>query len=130
MDKVRKIEEILNDVKTQNDIPGDYELLETYAFLCLKKIIIMYQNNQITKEQSQNLKQKIEGQYNKSAGEYQFRSDLYEKHIRDIKQTESLRIKLRKELNSEETITEQRLSEILMLCLEIIGFYSGEVFQC
>jgi len=127
---VRKIEEILNDVKTQNDIPSDYELLETYAFLCLKKIIIMYQNNQITKEQSQNLKQKIEGQYNKSAGEYQFRSDLYEKHIRDIKQTESLRIKLRKELNSEETITEQRLSEILMLCLEIIGFYSGEVFQC
>jgi len=127
---VRKIEEILNDVKTQNDIPSDYELLETYAFLCLKKIIIMYQNNQITKEQSQNLKQKIEGQYNKSAGEYQFRSDLYEKYIRDIKQTESLRIKLRKELNSEETITEQRLSEILMLCLEIIGFYSGEVFQC
>lgn len=127
---MRKIEEILNDVKTQNDIPSDYELLETYAFLCLKKIIIMYQNNQITKEQSQNLKQKIEGQYNKSAGEYQFRSDLYEKHIRDIKQTESLRTKLRKELNSEETITEQRLSEILMLCLEIIGFYSGEVFQC
>lgn len=127
---MKKIEEILNDVKTQNDIPSDYELLETYAFLCLKKIIIMYQNNQITKEQSQNLKQKIEGQYNKSAGEYQFKSDLYEKHIRDIKQTESLRIKLRKELNSEETITEQRLSEILMLCLEIIGFYSGEVFQC
>ena len=127
---MRKIEEILNDVKTQNDIPSDYELLETYAFLCLKKIIIMYQNNQITKEQSQNLKQKIEGQYNKSVGEYQSRSDLYEKYIRDIKQTESLRIKLRKELNSEETITEQRLSEILMLCLEIIGFYSGEVFQC
>lgn len=124
--KVRQIEEILADIKTQNDIPAGYELLEIYAFLCLKKTILMYQNNQLTKEQSQNIKKKIEAEYEQRKKEYAFRNDLYEKYINDISKTEDLRIKVRLMLKEEAPVTEGRLAETLGICLQLIELYSGE----
>ena len=126
---MKQIEQILEDIKTQNDIPKNYELLEIYAFLCLKKTILMYQNNQLTKEQAQSIKKKIEVEYEQKKTEYAFRNSLYEKYIKDIGNTEDLRIKLRMMLKEETPVTEDRLAETLAICIALIEIYSGEVFS-
>lgn len=126
---MRNAEEILEDVKNQNDIPKDYELLEMYCFLCLKKIILMYQNNQLNKETAQKQKQLVFAKYNGKKKEYEFQQSLFKKYIDTIQPTENLRITLRKKLQEKTTITEERLGELLSICLELIRIYSGEVFE-
>ena len=126
---MRNAEEILEDVKNQNDIPKDYELLEMYCFLCLKKIILMYQNNQLSKETAQKQKQLVFAKYNGKKKEYEFQQSLFKKYIDTIQPTENLRITLRKKLQEKTPITEERLGELLSICLELIRIYSGEVFE-
>ncbi|MBE5813156.1 MAG: hypothetical protein E7314_05845 [Clostridiales bacterium] len=129
MFKVRNAEEILEDVKSQNDIPKDYELLEIYCFLCLKKIILMYQNNQLSKEIAQKQKQLVFAKYTGKKKEYEFQQGLFKKYIDKIQPTENLRIQLRKKLQEKTPITEERMGELLSICLELIQIYSGEVFE-
>lgn len=126
---MRNAEEILEDVKIQNDIPKDYELLEMYCFLCLKKIILMYQNNQLNKETAQKQKQLVFAKYNGKKKEYEFQQSLFKKYIDTIQPTENLRTTLRKKLQEKTPITEERLGELLSICLELIRIYSGEVFE-
>ena len=126
---MRNTEEILNDIKTNQDIPQDYSLLEMHCYLCLKKVILMYQNNQLSKEQAVGIKIRINAEYEKQKKEYEFQQSLYKKHIENISNTENLRTRLRKRLNSKEPITEESLCETINLCLELIELYSTEVFR-
>ena len=122
---MRDVTEILEDIKKYDDIPSGYDLLEMYAYLNLRRIILMYQNNQLSKEKANNLKQRVEAQYYSMQKEYQFRNNLFDMHVKNITKTENLRIKLRKKLkeNSKET------EELLKIAIELVQLYSGEVFE-
>lgn len=126
---MKNTEEILNDIKARQDIPQDYSLLEMHCYFCLKKVILMYQNNQLSKEQAVGIKVRINAEYEKQKKEYEFQQSLYKKHIENISETENLRTRLRKRLNSKEPITEESLCETINLCLELIELYSTEVFR-
>ena len=124
---MKSVTEILEDIKKYDDIPEGYELLEIYVFMNLKRIILMYQNNQLNKEQAQKLKEKITLEYQTKQKEYEFKQSLFQKHVENIKKTESLRTKLRKKLNSK-CATDTDMAETLTICIELIQLYSGEEF--
>lgn len=124
---MKEVTEILEDIKKYDDVPQGYELLEIYVFISLKRIILMYQNNQLNKEQAQKLKEKINSEYETRKKEYEFKQSLFQKHVENIKKTESLRTKLRKKLNSKCT-TDTDMAETLTICIELIQLYSGEEF--
>lgn len=124
---MKSVTEILEDIKKYDDVPQGYELLEIYVFISLKRIILMYQNNQLNKEQAQKLKEKINSEYETRKKEYEFKQSLFQKHVENIKKTESLRTKLRKKLNSKCT-TDTDMAETLTICIELIQLYSGEEF--
>lgn len=123
----------MKDIKTPNEIVQDavnnketldYNLLEMQLYLVIKQILIMYFNNQINKEQANNLKQKAIKKYEDDLKLYEFKNNIFQTHIDNIKKTENLRIKLRKQLN-ENT----ELAEIVNTCIELIELYSGEEFK-
>lgn len=119
-------EQIIEDAKTIEDIPNDYNLLEMQLFLMIKQILTMYYNKQISKENANNKKQQAIKKYHDLIKQYEFERSMFKEHIENIKKTENLRIKLRKQLNSNGEITEERLCETLNTCLELIELYSGE----
>lgn len=116
-------EQIVQDAVNKKEIQN-YNLLEMQLYLVIKQILIMYFNNQINKEQANIQKQKAIGKYESDLKLYEFQKNMFEEHVENIKKTENLRIKLRKQLN-ENT----ELGEILNTCIELIELYSGEEFK-
>lgn len=102
----------------------DMNLLELHCFLCIYQLLVMYHNNQISKDQATKLKQKIFRDYNNNVRDYEFKESMFNEHIENIKKTEKLNTLLRKQLNSNT-----ELNEILNTAIEIIELYSGEKFS-
>lgn len=117
-------EEIINDSVKLETTPEDYNLLEIHCFLALKQLLIMYHNNQISKENATKNKQLILADYEKQSKQYEFEKEMFQEHIEHIKNTEIQRTKLRKILNGKaeeaKPITEERLCEALNLAVKII----------
>ena len=112
-------EQIIKDASSEKDIK-DYSLLELHLYLVIKQILKMYFNNQINKEQANIYKQQAVSKYEKDIKNYEFQQSMFKEHIKNIRDTEDLRRKLRKKLNNNEEITEASLSDIINICLEII----------
>lgn len=115
-------EEIINDSIKIETPSTDYNLLEIQCFLALKQLLIMYHNNQISKENATKNKQLILADYEKQSKQYEFERKTYKEHIEHIKNTEEARCKLHKLLNIKN-ITKNDLCEIVSTCIEIIRNY-------
>ena len=115
-------QEIIENTKNNVDV-RKYNLLELQLYLVIKQILAMYFNNQISKEEANKLKQKAVKEYESNKKQFEFEHNMWKQHIENIKNTENLRIRLRKQLNSNT-----ELKEIINTCLELIQLYSGEEF--
>ena len=120
-------EQIVNDSIKLETCPEDYNLIESYCFLALKQLLIMYYNKRISKENATTMKNKILGTYEKESKQYEFEKSMFQEHIQHIKETEKARIELHKILNSDKPINDQTLFETFNVCMEIIStIFKGE----
>lgn len=118
-------EKIIKDA-TQNKEIRDYSLLDIHLYLIIQQILKMYFNNQISKEEANKYKQIAVNKYQEEYKQYDFEREMFQEHIKNIRDTETQRIKLRKILKDDE-VTEERLCEIISTCMEIIStVFKGE----
>lgn len=115
-------EKIIQDASQNKEIQ-DYTLLDMHLYLVIKQILIMYFNNQISKEQANKLKQKAVKEYEDNKRQFEFEHNMWEEYIENINKTENLRIRLRKQLSSNTEI-----NEVLNTCIELIQLYAKEEF--
>lgn len=115
-------EKIIQDASQNKEIQ-DYTLLDIHLYLVIKQILMMYFNNQISKDQANKLKQKAVKEYEDNKRQFEFEHNMWKQYIENINKTENLRIRLRKQLNSNTEI-----NEILNTCIELIQVYSKEEF--
>lgn len=116
-------EKIIQDASLNKEIQG-YTLLDIHLYLVIKQILIMYFNNQISKEQANKLKQKAVKEYEDRKRQFEFEHNMWKQYIENINKTENLRIRLRKQLSSNTT----EINEVLNTCIELIQLYSKEEF--
>lgn len=115
-------EQIIQDARGNKEMKN-YNLLDMQLYLAIKQILVMYFNNQITKEQANILKQKAVKNYEENKRQFEFMQGMYKEYVDNINKTENLRIRLRKQLN-----TDTELNEILNTCIELIQLYAKEEF--
>lgn len=115
-------EKIIQDA-SQNKEMQDYTLLDIHLYLVIKQILVMYFNNQISKKQANELKQKAVKEYESNKRQFEFEYNMWKEYIENINKTENLRIKLRKQLSSNA-----ELNEVLNTCIELIQLYTKEEF--
>ena len=125
---MKTAEQIIEDAKCGNELKN-YSLLELHLFLCIEQILKMYSNNQISKEKANNLKNLAIKKYNDLIKQYEFERSLFQEHVVNIKETEMLRTQLRKRLNEEDEVTEEKLAECLNLALGILDICFKEEFK-
>lgn len=116
------VEKIIKEA-SQNKEMKNYSLLDMHLYLVIKQILVMYFNNQISKEQANIQKQKAVKIYEDNKKQFEFMESMWKEHIENINLTENLRIRLRKQLNSNTEI-----SELVNTCIELIQIYSKEKF--
>lgn len=116
---MRTTNEIINNVKS-NKIIEDYNLIEMYLHLNIMKMLDMYNNNQINLDSATKLKNKAVKTYEDD----KFKYEMYENTLNNYVKTTNLRVKLRKQLNSNT-----ELNEILNTAIELIELYSDEKFS-
>lgn len=119
---MKLVEEITQKALNSTDLE-DLNLLELHCCLCIRQLLVMYHNNQISQEQARKLKQKIYRDYNSRAKEYEFKESMFNEHVENIKRTEDLKAVLRKQLNSNT-----ELYQIVNTAIELLELYSGEKF--
>ena len=110
--------EIVQDA-TSNKDTANYNLLELHLYLVIKQILIMYFNNQISKEQAKNIKEKAVKKYELDLKQYEFERHMFREHIETLQSTEDLRTKLRKIIDKENT-TEEDVYEGFNIALSIL----------
>lgn len=115
-------EKIIQDASQNKEIDG-YTPLDIHLYLVIKQILVMYFNNQISKEQANKLKTKAVKEYESRKKQFEFENNMWKQYIENINKTENLRIRLRKQLSSNTEI-----NEILNTCIELIQLYSKEEF--
>lgn len=111
---MKTVEEIQKTNSTE-----ELNLFEMQLYLVIKRLLIMYYNNQISLEEAKKIKSKAIKEYENQI----FLYEIYQQHIENIKKTENLRIKLRKQLNSNTEV-----NDVLNTAIELIQLYSGEEF--
>lgn len=116
-------EKIIQDASQNKEIQ-DYTLLDMHLYLVIKQILIMYFNNQISKEQANKLKQKAVKEYEDNKRQFEFEHNMWKQYIENINKTENLRIRLRKLLKSKET----EIPELIDTLVELVEIYSKEKF--
>lgn len=120
-------EKIIEDAKQNKEVPSNYGLLEMHLFLAIQQILKMYSNNQISKNEANRLKNKAKKLYESNIKQYEFKQKMFDEHIENIKNTQTQRIELRKLLNENKEITDERLASILDVCLDILNIvFKGE----
>lgn len=119
---MRDAEEIMKTAMKQGEIPEGYNLIEAEAFNAMRQLAIMFKRGEISKEVATKNRERIYGEYNKEAKDFEFVYKLYSDHTsRVIRETEMNRIKLRKMLQGKgERIEETDLIEALKVSLDII----------
>ena len=114
-------EQIINDSIKFETPPKDYNILEIHCFLGLKRLLIMFHNKQISKENATKTKQLILSDYDKRSKEFEFQEKMFQEHIENIKKTENQRTELRKRIKDKDAkITKSWLQDSLELALDII----------
>lgn len=126
-------EQIVNDSIKLETPKTDYNLIEIHCFLSLKQLLVMFRNNQISKENATIMKNKILAKYESDSKQYEFERSMFQEHIQNIKETENARTKLRKMLNGQDeynkAITEESYCETINTCMEIISkVFKGEFY--
>ena len=111
---MKTVEEIQKTNSTE-----ELNLFEMQLYLVIKRLLIMYYNNQISLEEAKKIKSKAIKEYENQI----FLYEIYQQHIENIKKTENLRIKLRKQLNSNTEV-----NDVLNTAIELIQLYSREEF--
>ena len=127
---MRDAEEIMKAAVQYNEIPEGYNLIESEAFNAMRQLVIMFKRGEISKEVASKNRQRVYGEYNKEARDFEFVYKLYSDHThRVVKDTEMNRIKLRKMLQDKNgRIEETDLIEALKVSLDIIEtVFPGEI---
>lgn len=127
-EKMRERRQIEKDALRFEVPPKDYNLLEIHCFLVLKQLLVMYWNKQISSERAGKVKQQVFADYEKRWKEYDFWESVFREKVEASNKTSNLRLELRKKMNCEDEVTENKLTECLNIALEIIGITYKERF--
>lgn len=127
---MRDAEEIMKTAMKQGEIPEGYNLVEAEAFNVMRQLALMFKKGEISKELATKNRERVYGEYNKEARDFEFVYKLYSDHThRVVKDTEMNRMKLRKMLQDKNgRIEETDLIEALKVSLDIIEtVFPGEI---
>jgi len=119
---MREAEEIMKDAVRFNEIPEGYNLVEAEAFNAMRQLVLMFKRGEISKEVATKNRERVYGEYEKEARDFEFVYKLYSDHThRVIKDTEMNRIKLREMLKGKnKKLEESDFIEALKVSLDII----------
>ena len=119
---MRDAEEIMKTAMKQGEIPEGYNLVEAEAFNAMRQIAVMFKKGEISKELATKNRERIYGEYNKEAKDFEFVYKLYSDHTqRVVRETEMNRMKLRKMLQGKgKKLEEADFIEALKVSLDII----------
>lgn len=127
---MRDAEEIMKTAMKQGEIPEGYNLVEAEAFNAMRQLAIMFKKGEISKELATKNRERVYGEYNKEARDFEFVYKLYSDHTqRVVKDTEMNRMKLRKMLQGKDKkLEESDFVEALKVSLDIIEtVFPGEI---
>lgn len=127
---MREAEEIMKDAVRFNEIPDGYNLVESEAFNAMRQLVIMFNRGEISKEVAGKNRERVYGEYNKEARDFEFIYKLYSDHTgRVIRETEMNRMKLREILKGKgKKLEESDFIEALKVSLDIIeSVFPGEI---
>jgi len=127
---MREAEEIMKDAVRFNEIPDGYNLVEAEAFNAMRQLVIMFNRGEISKEVAGKNRERVYGEYNKEARDFEFIYKLYNDHTsRVIRETEMNRMKLREILKGKgKKLEESDFIEALKVSLDIIeSVFPGEI---
>ena len=127
---MRDAEEIMKTAMKQGEIPDGYNLVEAEAFNAMRQLAVMFKKGEISKELATKNRERVYGEYNKEARDFEFVYKLYSDHTsRVIKDTEMNRMKLRKMLQGKDKkLEESDFVEALKVSLDIIEtVFPGEI---
>lgn len=127
---MREAEEIMKTAMKQGEIPEGYNLVEAEAFNAMRQLAVMFKKGEISKELATKNRERVYGEYNKEARDFEFVYKLYSDHThRVVKDTEMNRMKLRNMLKDKNgKIEETDLIEALKVSLDIIEtVFPGEI---
>lgn len=119
---MRDAEEIMKAAVKYNEVPEGYNLVEAEAFNAMRQLVLMFKRGEISKEIASKNRERIYGEYNKEAKDFEFVYKLYSDYAgRVIRETEMNRIKLRKMLKGKDKkLEESDFIEALKVSLDII----------
>ena len=127
---MREAEEIMKAAVKQGEIPDGYNLVEAEAFNAMRQLVIMFNRGEISKEVAGKNRERVYGEYNKEARDFEFIYKLYSDHTsRVIRETEMNRMKLREILKGKgKKLEESDFIEALKVSLDIIeSVFPGEI---
>lgn len=127
---MRDAEEIMKAAVKQGEIPDGYNLVEAEAFNVMRQLVVMFKKGEISKELATKNRERVYGEYNKEARDFEFVYKLYSDHTqRVVKDTEMNRMKLRKMLQGKDKkLEESDFVEALKVSLDIIEtVFPGEI---
>lgn len=119
---MRDAEEIMKDAVKFSEIPEGYNLVEAEAFNAMRQLVLMFKRGEISKEVATKNRERVYGEYEKEARDFEFVYKLYSDHTqRVVKDTEMNRIKLREMLKGKnKKLEESDFIEALKVSLDII----------
>lgn len=127
---MREAEEIMKTAMKQGEIPEGYNLVEAEAFNAMRQLAVMFKKGEISKELATKNRERVYGEYNKEARDFEFVYKLYSDHTqRVVRETEMNRMKLRKMLQGKDKkLEESDFVEALKVSLDIIEtVFPGEI---
>lgn len=127
---MRDAEEIMKTAMKQGEIPEGYNLVEAEAFNAMRQLAVMFKKGEISKELATKNRERVYGEYNKEARDFEFVYKLYSDHTqRVVRETEMNRMKLRKMLQGKgKKLEESDFVEALKVSLDIIEtVFPGEI---
>ena len=127
---MRDAEEIMKTAVKQGEIPDGYNLVEAEAFNAMRQLAVMFKKGEISKELATKNRERVYGEYNKEARDFEFVYKLYSDHTqRVVRETEMNRMKLRKMLQGKDKkLEESDFVEALKVSLDIIEtVFPGEI---
>lgn len=119
---MRDAEEIMKAAVKYSEIPEGYNLVEAEAFNAMRQLVLMFKRGEISKEVASKNRERVYGEYNKEAKDFEFIYKLYSDYAgRVIRETEMNRIKLREMLKGKnKKLEESDFIEALKVSLDII----------
>lgn len=127
---MREAEEIMKDAVKFSEIPDGYNLVESEAFNAMRQLVLMFKRGEISKEVASKNRERVYGEYNKEARDFEFVYKMYSDYAgRAIRETEMNRMKLRKMLKGKgKKLEEADFIEALKVSLDIIeSVFPGEI---